>query len=259
MVPSLPTEITDRIVDFIDTDSCLELTLVSRQWVHRCRVRSFVFFLISGNNGRNGVPYETVLSDHGTIAPHVKSLYITTGDILPEKTWRALTTSVESGRFCLLQSLNLHNADLGADPGALSFALALCPQLRDLLAVTTKFDSVLDLAKMISASVSLEKLTLAGISCVRPESIPSHYPIPEALKLLRLGVSDINTNAITPWFQAQAALLRIHTLELFQLDEIDAVVLSSHLGILALLGQRLECLVVDLSTGEYACNTFSHN
>lgn len=251
MVRSLPGEITDKIIDLIDRHHCLHLGLVSRQWLHRCRTRYFTTFTIRKEFGwpGNGIPYETILSAHGTIIPHIGSLLVTARQIIPMTTWRALSVSAETGRFCLLHSLILYSTDLEKDRGALRLALLLCPQLRNLVLVSTKFDSVLDLAKMIAAAQSLENLKLVGILCVRSQPIPSSYDIPRTLKSLRLGVSDTNTNDITPWFQAQAARLHINTLELLRVDVIYAAALSKHSEFLALLGQQLEHLIIDISPG----------
>lgn len=249
MIPTLPLEIIDRIVDFTVIPDRLQLALVCRQWLHRCRMQSFANFTIRGSHHRNGLPYDIILSDNGTIAPHIKTLVVSAMDIHPTQTWPALTRSAQIGRFCSLQYLSLWNIHWR---NASMLTLSLCPQLKGLDLGPMEFESALDLAEMISTASLLETLKLNRIQFARPleTTIDTHFTISKSLTSLQLLVPQASIDEIVIWLQSQAPQLHIDTLR-FQVIETRqrTLDLSRHLGLLPLLGRKLRHLIVDVSSG----------
>jgi hypothetical protein len=203
---TLPTELTDAIIDYLYDDRCAlaQCSAVCKAWLARSRHHHFKHvFLSYKNRSRISAFMDLFNSPHSTIAPHILSLRLVDGRP-PHQRWLAdnFTSLTMLGA---VQSLTIENPTFAhLDSSVMTRFLRGFTMLKELRLLRVYHKSFSQLVDIVGACPFLEHFSLDDVrywNKVPGYSYPSIDQQPMH-RLVDLELGDCDKVAVISWFLA---------------------------------------------------------
>ena len=267
MLPAIPQELSDMILDFLHDDvaTLCSAGLVCKSWVPISRFHLFSevhFYLWCGAPSRE---WELICAEYSTIPPYVLSLEISGGGsfdchvdetilrfplLSNLKAFRLfqvnlaiLTPAVKERLTALLQSITILDLDCCEVRNCFSLYLGLILLSSAML---EQFETVNQAIDFIAAAPRLEDIALDSIHCSESSNYSSQA-IPPPLKWIKFErVTPLDI--IMDWIRRCLPTPSVHALEILRLCEDDDIPIVCKF--IRHLGPALENLTISYNEGE---------
>ena len=228
MMPKVPVELTDYIIDFLHKDArtLAACALVCRAWTPAARFHLFRAVVLQDHGFVSS--FQRLLGTAPDLGLYVRELtvakFVTVSSVfLPAKPPLSVAESIPHVLRQLphLRALTLAHMDLKGGDGNTNLRVLHHPTLAELSCSYCQFTDFADLVDLVHAFPALSTLSVAGLTWKEEARDPEVRPLPATLRRLVLG-REVDSERLFEWLLAAGAHASVTSLSARCASERDS-------------------------------------